>query len=126
MRLPCVWIRLRTQQGVRKRLQAWKTDYWARSRALDGQTRFPEVTIATRIRQAYGGVLTCENAYGGVITLRIQDLDRKTITCRRGQRQQVVFPTDQFTGQCRARMVVGSELPRGIGVRKHIRVCNCV
>ena len=43
----------------------------------------------TWIKQAYGGALTCEKAYEGAITLRIQGLNRKTIICRgNNQRQQ--------------------------------------
>ena len=58
---------------------------WDRG-VLDGRTHFPEATVATRIRQAYGGALACENAYECAITLRIQGSGRKTLTCRGNQR----------------------------------------
>ena len=54
----------------------------------DRRTHFLELAVATRIRQAYGGALACENVYEDAITFRIHGSDRKTITCWGNQRQQ--------------------------------------
>ena len=106
MRLPCRWIRVygscEACGNVYADGKGVRNDRWGGKRitgriAGSGwRTRFLEAAVATRIKQAYGGALACENAYEAAITLRIPGLDWKTITCRGYQRQQAALPADRF------------------------------